>query len=171
MQSAKNQYVTASRKAHFVILFSAFNEDFFQKTRKFAKTTVTVIAMKKKFIPVLVSLLLAPGLLCQADEHISIIVLPPPPPIQDGGVRPHAPARPVASGYYDFETNQLVLHFNRNLGVCTIEITSTAGEHQVHAFDTSVGSFVTNLSGTPGTYILSIQNETGFETSTYFLIP
>ena len=30
--------------------------------------------------------------------------------------------------------------------------------------------FVTTLSGTPGTYILSIQAENGFETGTYFLI-
>lgn len=125
--------------------------------------------MKKKFIPVLVSLLLAPGLLCYADGGVPI----PFPPISpgSGSIRPHAPARPVASGYYDFETNQLVLHFNRNLGVCTIEITSTAGEHQVHTFDTSAGSFATTLSGTPGVYTLFIQAENGFETSTYFLIP
>ena len=86
-QLVQNQDVTSSRKAHFVILFSAFNEVFFRENPEICKTTVTVFAMKKKFIPVLVSLL-----------------------------------------------------------------------------------FVTTLSGTPGTYILSIQAENGFETGTYFLI-
>lgn len=56
LQPTQNQYVTASRKAHFVILFSAFNEVFFWENPEICKTTVIVFAMKK-FIPVLVSLL------------------------------------------------------------------------------------------------------------------
>lgn len=126
--------------------------------------------MKKTLLSSLLACAITPSFLCHADRETVIITIPAPTP-SNGGHKPHAPARPIASGYFDFETNQLCLSFLRDLGICTIEASSTAGELHLQMFDTSAGGmFCLNLSGAPGLYTISIISENGLETGTHFIL-
>lgn len=101
-----------------------------------------------------------------------VIVVNFPPPQSSSGTtnHPHAPLRPLAEGYYDLETDELVLNFNYDWGTCLITVSNSAGESFQQFFDTSFGTMVMQLSGEPGVYSVSILSEGGVLVSTQFLL-
>lgn len=95
-----------------------------------------------------------------AEEERIPIVIPGTPPGNPNIPNPHAPARPFATGYFDLETNMLCLQFIGE-GVCTLTITSTAGDNIQECFDLSLVNYSTALSGMPGLYTISVELDDG----------
>lgn len=123
---------------------------------------------KKTILTLLLGLL---PLFAQSQTPRVIVVNFPPPQSSSGTTNhPHAPLRPLAEGYYDLETDELVLNFNYDVGISLISVNNTAGESSQMYFDTSLGTFVMPLSGELGLYSVSILSEDGALLSTQFLL-
>ena len=106
---------------------------------------------------------------CSADEHNIIINIPKSTP-EEVPSKPHAPARPVAQGYYDMEASVLFLSFNRNMENCIIEVSSTDGDYICENLS-GADSFVSfSLSGNPGLYVITITHADGTQTGTQFIL-
>lgn len=124
---------------------------------------------KLQTILVVFLMAIVPSVCLAEDPPIPVQI--PLPPVNNGNIpHPHAPARPLASGNYDFETHELVLYFTQYVGDCVITITSTAGDFDSSVFDTSLGTFITTLSGACGSYTIIVSSYNGWETGTEFLI-
>ncbi|MBQ9652815.1 MAG: hypothetical protein IJV32_01145 [Bacteroidales bacterium] len=106
---------------------------------------------------------------CSADEHNIIINIPQSTP-EEVPSKPHAPARPVAQGYYDMESSILYLNFNRNMENCTIEVSSTAGDYHIENLSSSNSSVSLVLSGAPGLYVIALTFKEGAQIGTQFLV-
>ena len=126
--------------------------------------------MKKHILlTIFLSLCCAFGVSCFAQNG-GVEVVIPGARSGSGTFRPHAPAAPLATGFFDLETCELELLFNSNVGVCNIAVTSTAGDAVFEAFDTESMLYNCTLSGNPGIYNISIALQDGSVTQAQFTI-
>lgn len=107
---------------------------------------------------------------CLADEESIIVVVPNQGSGLPDSLGPHAPARPIAQGYFDMETSVLFLIFNRNMENCIVEVSSTAGDYITDILTAACSSNSYPLSGNPGIYEIRITLPDGTQTGSQFIL-
>lgn len=110
-------------------------------------------------------------ILCSAHDDRVIIIIPGS--ASQGGpeiFRPHAPARPIAIGYYDLESQELALQFENNIGNCIVTVTSASGGYYQENFDTATLFFTTTIPYYADLYVITIEDCDGAIYSTQFVL-